>query len=51
MEIGGFGHPFYDHIILAGLLTTYFENPIRHKGERQRKREKSLFHSSYNLIL
>lgn len=51
MQIGGFGHPFHGHIILAGLLTTYFGNPIRHKGERQRKREKSSFHSSYILTL
>lgn len=51
MQIGGFGHPFHDHIILAGLLTTHFGNPIRHKGERQRKRERSIFNSSYILIL
>lgn len=43
MQIGGFGHPFHDHIIFAGLLTTYFGNPIRHKGERQRKREKKVY--------
>lgn len=29
MWIGGLGHPFHDHIILAGLETTYFGNIIR----------------------
>lgn len=42
MQIGGFGHPFHDHIILAGLLTTYFGNPIRRKRERERKRERNM---------
>lgn len=42
MQIGGFGHPFHDHIILAGLLTTYFGNPIWCEREGERKREKNM---------